>query len=73
MDDPLQPTRPGSEEEEEEDERDRRATNIFLLVFFFVVVGSGLWLVNAMLEQRQLDECIAQGRRNCVPLDTSVR
>jgi hypothetical protein len=70
MDDPLQPTRPGSEEE---DERDRRATNIFLLVFFVVVVGSGLWLVNAMLEQRQLDECIAQGRRNCVPLDTSVR
>ncbi len=58
---------------DEEDERDRRATNIFLLVFFVVIVGTGIWLVNAMLEQRRLDDCVAQGRRNCVPIDTSTR
>ncbi|MGE3157979.1 MAG: hypothetical protein AB7E84_12115 [Xanthobacteraceae bacterium] len=69
MDDPLQPTRPGSESK---DERDRRATNIFLLVFFVVIVGAGIWLVNAMLEQRRIDDCISQGRRNCAPIDTSA-
>jgi hypothetical protein len=69
MDDPLQPTRPGSED----DERDRRATNIFLLVFFVVIVGAGIWLVNAMLEQRRIDDCVAQGRRNCAPIDALGR
>lgn len=70
MIEPLQPTRPGGEDD---DERDGRATNVFLLVFFVVVVGAGVWLVNAMIEQRQIDDCIAQGRRNCTPIDTTVR
>lgn len=70
MDEPLQPTKPTGEDD---DERDRRVTNIFLLVFFVVIVGSGIWLVNAMLEQRQIDDCVAQGRRNCAPIDTSGR
>jgi cytoskeletal protein RodZ len=70
MDEPLQPTKPAGEDD---DERDRRVTNIFLLVFFVVIVGSGIWLVNAMIEQRQIDDCVAQGRRNCAPIDTSGR
>ncbi len=56
-----------------EDERDRRATNIFLLVFFVAVVGAGIWLVNAMVDQRRLDDCLAQGRRNCAPIETPAR
>ena len=59
--------------EEAEDERDRRITNIFLLVFFALIVGAGIWLVNAMIDQRQMDNCVAQGRRNCAPIDTSTR
>jgi hypothetical protein len=69
MIEPLQPKPP----QDEEDERDRRATNIFLLVFFVVIVGAGIWLVNAMIEQREIDNCVAQGRRNCAPIDTSTR
>jgi len=53
-----------------EHERDRRITNIVLLVFFAVIVGTGLWLVNAMVEQRAIDDCVAQGRRNCMPIET---
>ena len=49
----------------EEDERDRRITNIFLLVFGALVIGIGIWLVNAMVDQRKMDDCVAQGRRNC--------
>ena len=42
-----------------ESESDRRLTNIFLLVFFVVVVGTGIWLVNAMVDHRKLDDCLA--------------
>jgi hypothetical protein len=56
-----------------EDERDRRVTNIFLVVFFLLVVAAGLWLVEAMVSQRDIDNCVAQGRRNCVPIDTPRR
>ena len=55
------------------DERDRRIANIFLLVCFAVIVGSGLWLVNAMVEQRAIDDCAAQGRRNCAPIEQPAR
>jgi hypothetical protein len=57
----------------EDDERDRRFTNIFLLVTFVVVVGVGVWLVNAMIDYRRIDDCMSQGRRNCEPLDVSPR
>jgi hypothetical protein len=50
-----------------ETERDRRIANIVLLIFAVVVIGGGIWLANAMFEQRQLDECLARGRTNCAP------
>jgi hypothetical protein len=54
--------------------RDRRIANIVLLVILAVVVGGGIWLANAMFEQRQLDDCLAQGRRNCTPaIDAPAR
>jgi hypothetical protein len=58
---------------EEEDEQDRRTANIFLIVFFVLIVGGGIWLVNAMLAQRDIDNCVAQGRRNCAPVETPAR
>jgi hypothetical protein len=39
-------------------------------IFVVVVIGIGIWLVNALLEQRRLDDCAAQGRRNCAPVAT---
>jgi hypothetical protein len=47
--------------------RDRRIANALLLFFLIVVVGGGIWLANAMFDQRQLDDCVAQGRTNCAP------
>jgi len=38
-------------------------------IFFAVIVGIGVWLVNALVDARKADECIAQGRRNCNPID----
>jgi hypothetical protein len=48
--------------------RERRIANVVLLFFLILVVGGGIWLANAMFEQRRLDDCMAQGRANCAPL-----
>lgn len=58
---------------DDQDERDRRVTNIFLLVMLVLVVGGGIWLVNAMIDYRKIDDCIAQGRRNCGPIEPPPR
>ena len=55
------------EEKYVETARERRIANAVLLFFLLVVVGGGIWLANAMFEQRQLDDCLAQGGRNCAP------
>jgi len=57
----------------EENDAERRRANIVLLVLFAVVVGIGVWLVNALLEARRADECIAQRRLNCTPIETPPR
>jgi hypothetical protein len=65
-----QQNRPG---DEEEDERDRRATNIFLLVASILVVGGGIWLVNALADARKAQLCFESGRRNCNPIQVPER
>jgi hypothetical protein len=63
MSDPQQ-----SPPDDEQDERDRRVTNIFLLVAGILVVGGGVWLVNALVDARKAEECFESGRRNCNPI-----
>jgi hypothetical protein len=55
-------------DDDEEDESDRRTNNIVIGMFVAAVIGIGIWLVDALLEQRRLDDCAAQGRRNCAPV-----
>jgi hypothetical protein len=56
-----------------ESERERRLANFVLLVVFVILVGAGVWLANAMFDQRVLDDCLAQGRRNCSPIESPSR
>ena len=65
---------PPMDNEPPESDSERRRGNIALLVFFVLMVTIGLWLVQAMVEQRDVDNCLAQGRRNCAaPLDVPPR
>ncbi|HEX4554210.1 MAG TPA: hypothetical protein VH249_09510 [Xanthobacteraceae bacterium] len=59
--------------DDEETEADRRTANIILLVGAVVLIGGGIWLVNAMLDARQADECMSSGRRNCNPIEAPAR
>jgi hypothetical protein len=74
MDEPKAPENAQKPDDYVETERDRRIANIVLLLVFVALVGGGLWLANAMLDQRTLDDCLAQGRRNCAPaIDVPAR
>ena len=50
-------TEPQQPPDDEENERDRRTANIFLLGAAILVVGGGIWLVNAMVDARKSEEC----------------
>jgi hypothetical protein len=68
-----QPKPPPREQDYVASARERRIANLVLLTFFVVLVGAGYWLVNAMFEQRVVDDCLAQGRRNCAPVEAPTR
>ena len=48
--------------------REDSSGNLMLLGLFIVVVGIGVWLVNALLDARKADECMTQRRRDCAPV-----
>jgi hypothetical protein len=54
--------------EPEETEGELRAANIFLVVAGILIVGGGIWLVNALVDARKAEECFESGRRNCNPI-----
>jgi len=58
---------------DDETDADRRTANIILLVCAVVLIGGGVWLVNAMLDARRADECMSSGRRNCNPIEAPAR
>ena len=55
------------------EDRERTITNIVLLLIFVALVGAGVWISNGMLDARRADDCIAQGRRNCSPIEAPPR
>jgi hypothetical protein len=59
--------------DDEESDADRRTANIVLLVGAVMLIGGGIWLVNAMLDARRADECMSSGRRNCNPIEVPAR
>lgn len=56
-----------------EDEDQRRRNNLLMLIFAIGLVIAGVWLVNRMIDMRQIQDCVAQGRRNCAPIDVPAR
>jgi hypothetical protein len=61
------------QETEVETEADRRKANLIPLIGAVVVIGGGIWLVNALLDARQAQECLESGRRNCNPIEVPAR
>lgn len=60
------------EPDEPETESERRRANIILLVGALVIVGGGIWLVNALVDARKSEVCLESGRRNCNPISAPI-
>jgi hypothetical protein len=56
-----------------ETEAERRRGNIALLVGAVMLIGGGIWLVNALIDARNAQICLESGRRNCAPIDVPAR
>ena len=56
-----------------EDEGNRAIENAVMLAFFAVLVGVGIWLLATMADVRKVQDCAAQGRRNCGSIDVPAR
>ena len=56
-----------------ETEADRRRANIALLIGAIILIGGGIWLVNALLDAREAQICMETGRRNCNPIEAPAR
>ena len=54
--------------DEQETESERRRANMILIVGALIVIGGGIWLVNALVDARKSEECFESGRRNCAPI-----
>ena len=66
----------GSEQEKrepQEDEGNRARENAVLFGFFIVLVLAGVWLLTTMADIRKVQDCAAQGRRNCATIDAPAR
>ena len=56
------------EREPEKEETEARASLAGLLIAILLAVG-GIYLVLQMRDNANLQDCIASGRRNCVPVE----
>ena len=68
-----QPTQHHRNREPEETDSERRTTNIVLAVAAVLVIGGGVWLVNAMVNVNKAQLCMESGRRNCNPISVPPR
>jgi hypothetical protein len=61
------------EGEPPEDEGNRAIENAVMVGFFVVLVVAGIWLLGTMADIRKVQDCAAQGRRNCATIDVPAR
>jgi len=56
-----------------EEEGNRTIENTVMLAFFTVLVVAGIWLLGTMADVRKVQDCAAQGRRNCGTIDVPAK
>lgn len=61
------------EQKAPQDEGNRAIENVVMLAFFAVVLASGIWLLATMADVRKVQDCAAQGRRNCGSIDVPAQ
>jgi hypothetical protein len=57
-----------TEPEPQEDEAHRNFVNLIAAIFVLVLAIAAIWVFKALDEHRQIENCIASGRRDCINL-----
>jgi flagellar biogenesis protein FliO len=55
---------------DDEEDQVRSRNNLLFLVVAVLIVVAGIWLVNKMIDLRNMQNCLESGRRNCAPIET---
>jgi hypothetical protein len=63
----------GPAREPPEEQGNRNLENALLLGFLVVLVAAGIWLLGTMADIRKVQDCAAQGRRNCATIEVPDR
>ena len=63
----------GAAPEPPEDQGNRNVENAVLFGFLVVMVAAGIWLLGTMADVRKVQDCAAQGRRNCATIEVPDR
>ena len=63
----------GVRPEPPDDKGSRNVENAVMLGFLAVLVAAGIWLLGTMAGLRKVQDCAAQGRRNCADIDVPQR
>lgn len=63
----------GTTPEPPEDQGNRAVENAVLVGFLVVLVAAGIWLLGTMADIRKVQDCAAQGRRNCATIEVPER
>jgi hypothetical protein len=63
----------GAAPEPPEEEGNRAVENAVMLGFLVVLVAAGIWLLGTMADLRKVQDCAAQGRRNCAAIEIPDR
>jgi hypothetical protein len=56
-----------------EEEGNRTTENLVMLGFLVALVAAGIWLLGTMADIRKVQDCAAQGRRNCAEIEVPDR
>jgi len=51
----------------------RAVENAVMLGFFVLLVVAGIWLLGSIADLRKVQDCAAQGRRNCGTMENPNR
>jgi hypothetical protein len=54
-------------------QENRNVENAVMLGFLVVLVAAGIWLLVTMADIRKVQDCAAQGRRNCATIEVPDR
>ncbi|MCW2243218.1 hypothetical protein [Azospirillum canadense] len=56
-------------EDPHDDDRSRNAANIGVAVVVVILLVVGYWLINALIRQSKLEDCMLAHRRDCIAVE----